>query len=112
MTAAPAEEEPEELAEPATGQRPKRRKRYRLRIALGIIILLFAAMTAMTAHMFIWPDLAPLPDRADAIIELGGPTVRDEAALRLAGDHRAPVLVQSTVQEEAGTHSCLPPSPT
>jgi uncharacterized SAM-binding protein YcdF (DUF218 family) len=106
VTAAPAAEEPEELTEPAAGKPPRRRKRYRLRIALGIIILLLAAVTA---RVFIWPDLAPLPERADAIIELGGPTglSRDEAALRLARDHRAPVLVQSTVQEEAGTHRCL-----
>jgi uncharacterized SAM-binding protein YcdF (DUF218 family) len=110
MTTSPAEEEPEELTEPAAGKPPRRRKRYRLRIALGVIILLFAAVTA---RVFIWPDLAPLPERADAIIELGGPTglSRDEAALRLARDHRAPVLVQSTVQEEAGTNSCLPPVP-
>jgi hypothetical protein len=39
------------------------------------------------------------------------PTNRDEAALDLARDHRAPVLVQSTVREEAGTHTCLPPVP-
>ena len=71
MTATPAVEEPEELTEPAAGKPPRRRKRYRLRIALGIIILLFAAVTA---RVFIWPDLAPLPERADAIIELGGPT--------------------------------------
>lgn len=108
MTAAPAEDEPDELTAPAAGERPGRRKRHRLRIALGIIILLFAAVTA---RMFIWPDLAPLPERADAIIELGGPTIRDDAALELARDHRAPVLVQSTVQEEAGTDSCLPPVP-
>jgi len=108
MTTAPTEEEPDEPTEPAADERPRRRKRHRLRIALGIIVLLFAAVTA---RMFIWPDLAPLPERADAIIEIGGPTIRDEAALELARDHRAPVLVQSTVQEEAGTHSCLPPVP-
>ena len=108
MTAAPAEEEPDELTEPAAGERPTRRKRHRLRIALGIIVLLFAAVTA---RVFIWPDLAPLPERVDAIIEIGGPTIRDEAALELARDHRAPVLVQSTVVEEAGTHTCLPPVP-
>jgi uncharacterized SAM-binding protein YcdF (DUF218 family) len=108
MTTAPAEEEPEDLTSPAADKRPRRRRRYRLRIALAIIIVLFAAVTA---RVFIWPDLAPLPERADAIIELGGPTIRDEAALELARDHRAPVLVQSTVQAEAGTHSCLPPVP-
>jgi uncharacterized SAM-binding protein YcdF (DUF218 family) len=107
MTAAAAEEEPDDQTEPATGK-PRRRKRHRLRIALGITILVFSAVTA---RVFIWPDLAPLPERVDAIIELGGPTIRDEAALGLARQHRAPVLVQSTVEEEAGTDSCLPPVP-
>jgi uncharacterized SAM-binding protein YcdF (DUF218 family) len=105
MSTAPAGEGPEEPTG-AAAKRPRRRKRHRLWIALGIVIILFAAVTA---RMFIWPDLEPLPERVDAIIELGGPTFRDEAALELARDHRAPVLVQSTVREEAGTHSCLPP---
>jgi uncharacterized SAM-binding protein YcdF (DUF218 family) len=90
--------------------RPKRRRRWRRRvwIALGVVFVLFAAVTA---RVFIWPDLAPLPDRADAIIELGGPTIRDDAALALAREHRAPVLVQSTRKAEAGTDRCLPPVP-
>jgi uncharacterized SAM-binding protein YcdF (DUF218 family) len=105
---ASAEGEPEDLTSPGADKRPRRRKRHRLRIALAIIVVLFAAVTA---RVFIWPDLAPLPEQADAIIELGGPTIRDEAALELARDGRAPVLVQSTVQAEAGTHTCLPPVP-
>jgi uncharacterized SAM-binding protein YcdF (DUF218 family) len=90
------------------GGRPRRRGRRWLAIALGLSAVLFAAVTA---RVFIWPDLPPLPDRADAIVELGGPTIRDGAALALARDHRAPVLVQSTVEAEAGTHRCLPPVP-
>ena len=108
MTTAPAEEEADDAAGPAAEARPGPRKRHRLRIALAFLVVVFAAATA---RLFIWPDLAPLPEQADAIIELGGPTNRDEAALELARDHRAPVLVQSTVVEEAGTHSCLPPVP-
>ena len=104
---ASAEDEPDEPSS-AGDKRPLGRKRHRLRIALAVIIVLFAAVTA---RMFIWPDLAPLPERVDAIIEIGGPTIRDEAALELARDNRAPVLVQSTVREEAGTHTCLPPVP-
>ncbi|MFL6144994.1 MAG: YdcF family protein [Labedaea sp.] len=72
------------------------------------MLLLFAGATA---RFFVWPDLPPLPDRADAIIELGGPGFRDDDALALAREHRAPVLVQSTVVEEAGTDRCLPPVP-
>jgi uncharacterized SAM-binding protein YcdF (DUF218 family) len=108
MTDPPADDEPEDPTESAGPEGPRRRRRYRLLIALGIVVVLFAAVTA---RLFVWPNLAPLPDRADAIIELGGPTIRDEAALKLAREHRAPVLVQSTVEAEAGTHTCLPPVP-
>jgi hypothetical protein len=53
----------EESAEPAAGERPKRRKRRRLRIVILVVVLLFAGVTA---RVFMWPDLDPLPDRADA----------------------------------------------
>jgi uncharacterized SAM-binding protein YcdF (DUF218 family) len=101
----------EEPAEPAAEGRPRRRKRRRLRIIVAVVVVLFCAVTA---RLFIWPDLPPLPGRADAIIELGGagdPIERDNAALALAREHRAPVLVQSTVVAEAGTNRCLPPVP-
>ena len=66
--------------------------------------------TVVTARVFVWPDLRPLPDRADAIIELAGPgdQSRDLVAIELARQNRAPVLVQSTVP---GDHPCLPPMP-
>ena len=71
----------------------------------------FVLFGVVTARVFVWPDLPPLPQRADAIIELGGLGDRDGGALALARDHRAPVLVQSTVVAEAGTDRCLPPIP-
>jgi uncharacterized SAM-binding protein YcdF (DUF218 family) len=94
--------------EPAeAGERPKRRRR-RWPWIVAVVILVFGAVTA---RVFVWPDLPQVPDRADAIVELGGPGNRDEAALRLAREHRAPYLVQSTVEVEAGTDRCLPPVP-
>jgi uncharacterized SAM-binding protein YcdF (DUF218 family) len=96
--------------QPVAG-RARRVRRRRLWIVLAIVLVLFSAVTA---RVFIWPDLPPLPQRADAIIELGGagnPEDRDAAALALARDHRAPVLVQSTVAVEAGTDRCLPAVP-
>ena len=101
-----AEEEP--AGQPEAGRPATRRGRRRLLIVLGIVVVLF---TGVTLRMFVWPDLPPLPPKADAIIELGGPGDRDAAALALARDHRAPVLVQSTVAAEAGTDRCLPPVP-
>lgn len=71
------------------------------------------AWAALTARLFVWPPMPPLPARADAIVELGGPGIdaRDRVALALAREGRARFLVQSTVAEEAGTHRCLPASP-
>jgi uncharacterized SAM-binding protein YcdF (DUF218 family) len=100
----PASAETEEEA-PEPG---KRRRRRRWPIVLGVVLLVLAGVTA---RMFIWPDLPPLPDHADAVIELGGPGNRDAAALTLAREGRAPFLVQSTRAAEAGTDRCLPPVP-
>jgi uncharacterized SAM-binding protein YcdF (DUF218 family) len=73
----------------------------------GLAIL---ACAVCTARLFIWPDLPPLPQRADAIVELGGPAIegRDRLAIHLAREHRAAFLVQSTTVKEAGTDRCLP----
>jgi hypothetical protein len=83
-----------------------RSRQYVVISAIGLF-----ALTATSARLFVWPELPPLPPRADAIIEIGGPGDRDEAALALARDGKAPVLIQSTVEEEAGTDRCLPPVP-
>jgi len=68
------------------------------------------AFAAVTARVFVWPDLKPLPAHADAIVELGGARSldRDRVALELAREHKAPVLIQSTV---IGDTNCLPPVP-
>ena len=84
------------------------RRRY---VRAGGIGLAFVVVSvAVTARVFVWPALQPLPERADAIIELGGPRDldRDRVALELAREHRAPVLIQST---RPGDTACLPPSP-
>lgn len=86
---------------------PLRVRRHAVTVAtIGLL-----AVAAATARIFVWPDLAPVPPQVDAIIELGGFGIRDDAALALARDHRAPVVVQSTVIEEADTSRCLPPVP-
>jgi uncharacterized SAM-binding protein YcdF (DUF218 family) len=78
-------------------------------IRAGGIGLAFVVLSvAVTARVFVWPALQPLPERADAIIELAGPSDldRDRVALELAREHRAPVLIQSTLP---GDTACLPP---
>jgi len=76
----------------------------------GIGLAFVVVSVAVTARVFVWPALQPLPERADAIIELAGPRDldRDRVALELAREHRAPVLIQST---RPGDTACLPPVP-
>ena len=88
--------------------RTVRRAHVGRRVALVALILL-VPFSALTARLFVWPSLPPLPDHADAIIELGGPGERDAVAIALAEQHRAPLLIQSTTAEEATTDTCLPP---
>lgn len=78
-----------------------------LSVAVALIVVSFAAVTA---RVFVWPDLRPLPASADAIIELAGPGDhdRDQVALELAREHRAPLLIQSTLPDDT---ACLPPVP-
>jgi uncharacterized SAM-binding protein YcdF (DUF218 family) len=88
----------------------RRRRRIRLTSASVLALVVFGAVTA---RLFIWPDLPSVPPRVDAIVELGGaaPHGRSRLALALARAHRAPYLVQSTIAEYAGTDTCLPPVP-
>ena len=89
------------------------RRRRRRRRSQVVVAVVFLAWVAFTARLFVWPALPPLPHRADAIIELAGPAVegRDQLAIKLAQEHKAALLVQSTVVEEAGTNRCLPAVP-
>lgn len=101
-------ETPQPVADDRRSCRRRRRRRWAIPAAL-----VFVLWAAVTARVFIWPDLAPLPRSADAIIELAGPAVegRDQVAINLAREHKAAFLVQSTVVAEAGTHRCLPAVP-
>jgi uncharacterized SAM-binding protein YcdF (DUF218 family) len=85
--------------------------RRRRRVLAAVLLFALVVFGAVTARLFVWPDLAPLPARVDAVVELGGPGDRDSVAMALARAHRTPVVVQSTVVAEAGTHRCLPPTP-
>lgn len=84
------------------------RGRRRLVVALVAALVVLAVTTV---RVFIEPDLPPLPERVDAIIELGGPGDRDAVTLALAATGMAGTVVQSTTEDEAGTSTCLPPTP-
>ncbi len=77
------------------------------------MLLALLSFGIVTDRLFVHPEVAPLPARVDAIIELGGAGMsgRDSLAVELARQGRARYLVQSTVVEEAGTSRCLPPVP-
>jgi hypothetical protein len=99
---------PDSVPDPQVGHLLRHRRHQR---TLVVLLCLAVAFGLVSARFFVWPQLPELPPRADAIIELAGPGDRDGAAITLARDHRATVLIQSTVVEEAGTRRCLPPVP-
>jgi hypothetical protein len=76
-----------------------------------LVVLLLTGFAAATARLFIWPSLDPLPDHADAIIELGGPGDRDAVTMSLAEQHLAPLVIKSISEDETTFDSCLPPIP-
>jgi hypothetical protein len=89
-------------------QRARQPTRWVVAMLLAVVVF-----WGVTARLFIWPDLPPLPPHVDAIIEMAGPAVdrRDELAVELAREHRSNYLVQSTTAVEAATHDCLPAVP-
>jgi uncharacterized SAM-binding protein YcdF (DUF218 family) len=72
----------------------------------GVLAVLTVAFSVATARLFIWPDLPPLPDHADVIIELGGPGPRRAMSYQLAREGRAPVLAISTTEDQLGMSWC------
>jgi hypothetical protein len=94
-----------EVAPPDSG-RPRLPRWVRV-----VVLVLVLAFAATTARVFVWPSLPPLPKHVDAIIELAGPGDRDARAIELATEHRAPLLVQSTVASDATSDTCLQPIP-
>ena len=93
-----------------TSGKPRRKPRgititRRQGIAIGVAAV-FLVFAGMTARLFVWPDLPPLPDRADAIVQLGGPGDRRALTLELVRQGRAPIAAISVDDQEAGTTWC------
>jgi uncharacterized SAM-binding protein YcdF (DUF218 family) len=73
------------------GRRMPSRLRRRV---LAAVLALVVVFTLVTARLLVWPA-AGMPARVSAIVMLAGPGNRLPAALRLAREHRAPLLVVS-----------------
>lgn len=79
------------------------------RRALAAAIALAVAFCLATARLFVWPAQG-MPARVSAIVMLAGPGNRLGVAVRLAREHRAPVLVVSQGWEGYGG-PCAPAIP-
>ena len=64
---------------------------------------MFVVLAAATGRLFVWPPQG-MPSRVNAIVMLNGPASGDrlDTALKLARDHRAPVLVISRGSDNWG----------
>jgi hypothetical protein len=89
-----------------TGQRRRLGRRWRrVLVSLLTVVLVFAAATAW---VLVWPPQG-MPSQVSAIVLLAGPGDRMPVALKLASEHRAPVLVVS--QGSHGYGGPCPPRP-
>jgi hypothetical protein len=88
-------------------RRPALRGRVRKIVAIAAVLI--TLFTVLTARILIWP-IQGAPARVDAIVMLAGPGNRLPAALLLAREHRAPVLVVSRGWMGYGG-PCPPPTP-
>ena len=77
------------------------------RRALAVVIAVFVAFSAVTARLLVWPAEG-VPAGVSAIVMLAGPGDRLAVALRLAREHRAPMLVVSRGWQGYGG-PCPPP---
>jgi uncharacterized SAM-binding protein YcdF (DUF218 family) len=86
-------EVPDSSAGTVDDRAPRRRKRRTVLIAT--IAAVFLAFCGLTARLFIFP-VSGMPAHVDAIVMMAGPGDRFRTALRLAAQHRAPVLAISS----------------
>jgi uncharacterized SAM-binding protein YcdF (DUF218 family) len=70
------------------------------------LAVVLAGVSVLTAYLFVWPDLPLLPQRADVIVQLGGPGNRRFVALGLARQGRAPLVAISVPVDEVNTRWC------
>jgi len=78
-------------------------RRRKLMIIIAVAVL---AAAGLTAHQLVWPDLPPVPPKADAIVQLGGAGDRRAVAFDLWRQGRAPVVAISVPDDEFRTGWC------
>ena len=86
----------------------KDRGRFRVRQIFIAVMVLLVAFSAATARLIVWPTQG-MPSHVSAIVMLAGPGDRLAVALKLAREHRAPMLVVS--QGQHGYGGPCPPAP-
>jgi hypothetical protein len=91
------------------GDRPRGLVRGWRRKALAVVAVLIVTFAATTMRLLVWP-VQGAPPTVSAIVMLAGPGNRLPVALRLAREHRAPVLVVSQGWMGYGG-PCPPPVP-
>ena len=62
---------------------------WRRKLAV-IAVLALVVFGVATVRLFVLPDLTPLPAHVDAVIELAGPGIRDNATMALIREGKAP----------------------
>lgn len=87
----------------------RRRISRRWRWIFTAVMALVVALGVVTARLFVWPAEG-MPARVNAIVMLAGPGDRLPVALRLAREHRAPMLVISQGWQGYGG-PCPSPTP-
>jgi uncharacterized SAM-binding protein YcdF (DUF218 family) len=83
------------------GRSGRGRRSFRWQRVVLAAVALVLVLGGLTARLFVWPDQG-MPARVSAIVMLAGPGDRLPVALRLARQHRAPMLVVSQGQHGYG----------
>ena len=85
---------------------PVPRRRRGRRVVAAVLAVIVVGVSVLIGHLFIWPDLPPVPGRADVIVQLGGPGNRRLVALNLVRAGRAPLVAISVSDAEVSTSWC------
>lgn len=95
------------LSSGVTDKRPRLSRSWRR--VFGAVIILLVVFAAATARLLVWPAQG-MPASVSAIVMLAGGGDRLPVALRLAREHKAPLLVVSQGWEGYGG-PCPPQTP-